>query len=166
MHRRWLEVAVGLFVMIGAISLLFLSLQAANLASFTRGDTYAVTAHFDNIGGLKVRAPVKSAGVTVGRVKSITFSDKNFQAVVTLELEKAFSFPKDTSANILTSGLLGEQYVGLSAGGDEANLKAGDRIASTQSALVLENLISQFLFKSAADSGASHGADRSADKNP
>jgi phospholipid/cholesterol/gamma-HCH transport system substrate-binding protein len=153
MNKRYIDVLVGLFVLAGALALLFLALQAGNLASFSRGDTYAVTAHFDNIGGLKVRAPVKSAGVTVGRVQSISFDDKKYQARVQLELEKAYIFPKDTSASILTAGLLGEQYVGLSAGGNEANLTQGESISSTQSAIVLENLISQFLFKSAAEAG-------------
>ena len=153
MNKRSIDGLVGLFVVAGALALLFLALQAGNLASFSRGDSYAVTAYFDNIGGLKVRAPVKSAGVTVGRVKSISFDDKKYQARVQLELEKTYAFPKDTSASILTSGLLGEQYIGLSAGGDETNLDQGARISSTQSAIVLENLISQFLFKSAADAG-------------
>ncbi len=153
MNKRLIDIWVGLFVLIGAVALLFLALQAGNLASFSRGDTYTVTAYFDNIGGLKVRAPVKSAGVTVGRVTSIAFDDKKYQAKVQLELEKTYVFPKDTSASILTSGLLGEQYIGLSAGGDEANLAQGARISSTQSAIVLENLISQFLFKSAAEAG-------------
>lgn len=154
MARRSIDVLVGLFVLAGAAALLFLALQAGNLASLTRGQAYAVTAKFDNIGGLKPRAPVKSAGVIVGRVKDISFDDKSFQALVTLELDQRFSFPSDTSASILTSGLLGEQYIGLSAGGDAKNLAAGSKISSTQSAVVLENLISQFLFKSAADSGA------------
>ncbi|HEU4622821.1 MAG TPA: outer membrane lipid asymmetry maintenance protein MlaD [Burkholderiaceae bacterium] len=153
MSRKTVDVFVGLFVLLGALALLFLALQAGNLASFTRGNTYSVTAKFDNIGGLKVRAPVKSAGVTVGRVKSISFDDGSFQAVVTLDLEEKFKFPRDTSASILTAGLLGEQYIGLSAGGDTANLAAGSSIGSTQSAIVLENLISQFLFKSAAEAG-------------
>jgi phospholipid/cholesterol/gamma-HCH transport system substrate-binding protein len=144
MNKRYIDVLVGLFVLAGALALLFLALQAGNLASFSRGDTYAVTAHFDNIGGLKVRAPVKSAGVTVGRVQSISFDDKKYQARVQLELEKAYIFPKDTSASILTAGLLG---------GNEANLTQGESISSTQSAIVLENLISQFLFKSAAEAG-------------
>lgn len=163
MSRRSVDVFVGLFVLLGALALLFLALQAGNLASFTRGGTYAVTAKFDNIGGLKVRAPIKSAGVTVGRIKSIGFDDASFQAVVTLDLDDKYKFPRDTSASILTSGLLGEQYIGLSAGGDTENLNAGARIASTQSAIVLENLISQFLFKSAADAGTN--SNQSGDNN-
>ncbi|WP_028312425.1 outer membrane lipid asymmetry maintenance protein MlaD [Derxia gummosa] len=153
MQTRKVNVFVGLFVLLGAAALVFLALQAGNLASFQRGETYEVSAKFDNIGGLKPRAPVKSAGVVVGRVGDIGFDDQTFQAVVRLQLDKRYAFPKDTSAAILTSGLLGEQYVGLNAGGDPDNLAPGERISSTQSAIVLESLISQFLFKSAADAG-------------
>lgn len=148
-HDLW----VGLFVMIGAAALLFLALKAGNLLNLSFEDTYAVTARFDNIGGLKVRAPVKSAGVVVGRVAAIRFDSTTYQASAELQLEKRFTFPKDTSAKILTSGLLGEQYVGLEPGFEEALLAAGDRITMTQSAVVLENLISQFLFNQAADAG-------------
>ncbi len=154
MHRKSIDVLVGLFVLIGAIALLFLALQAGNLASFTRGATYSLTADFDNIGGLKMRSPVKSAGVTVGRVSSITLDHDTFQARVTIALERRYEFPKDTSAAILTSGLLGEQYIGLNPGGAPDNLADGGRIASTQSAVVLESLISQLLFKSASDAGS------------
>jgi phospholipid/cholesterol/gamma-HCH transport system substrate-binding protein len=113
-----------------------------------------VTAKFDNIGGLKKGAAVKSAGVVVGRVDSIQFDGESFQAKVNLALQNQFAFPKDSSLKILTSGLLGEQYVGIVAGADEKNLVAGDNIGSTQSAVVLENLISQFLYNKAADSSA------------
>ncbi|CAN5315055.1 outer membrane lipid asymmetry maintenance protein MlaD [soil metagenome] len=154
MHRKSIDVMVGLFVLIGAIALLFLALQAGNLASFTRGKTYAVTANFDNIGGLKMRSPVKSAGVTVGRVTTIVLDPESFQAKVTISVDSRYEFPKDTSAAILTSGLLGEQYIGLNPGGATDNLADGARIAQTQSAVVLENLISQFLFKSASDAGS------------
>jgi phospholipid/cholesterol/gamma-HCH transport system substrate-binding protein len=142
---------VGVFVLLGAAALLFLALKAGNLASFGSGGGYTVTAKFDNIGGLKPRAAVKSAGVVVGRVTAIGFDDKTFQAVVTLSMDERFAFPKDTSAKILTAGLLGEQYVGLEAGGDEKNLAQGDVIRMTQSAVVLENLISQFLYNRAAE---------------
>ncbi|WP_341237243.1 outer membrane lipid asymmetry maintenance protein MlaD [uncultured Limnobacter sp.] len=142
---------VGLFVLIGAIALVFLALKAGNLSSFTTGDQYRVTAEFDNIGGLKSRAPVKSAGVTVGRVANINLDPVTFRAVVALDLEEGFEFPKDSSARILTSGLLGEQYVGIEAGGDLENLASGEKFARTQSAVVLENLISQFLFSKAAE---------------
>lgn len=153
MSKRGIEVLVGLFVLAGMVGLLFLALKAANLANFTIGSTYTVTAKFDNIGGLKPRAPVKSAGVTVGRVGSISLDKQSFQGLVALEIEKDFQFPKDTSAKILTSGLLGDQYVGLEPGGDETNLAQGDVIFMTQSAVVLENLIGQFLYSKAADSG-------------
>lgn len=148
-HDAW----VGLFVVIGAAALLFLALQAGNLLSLNFDETYAVDAKFDNIGGLKPRAAVKSAGVVVGRVESIRFDDKTFQARVRLQMQKQYVFPKDSSAKILTSGLLGEQYIGLEAGADERNLAAGDTISLTQSAVVLENLIGQFLFNKAADAG-------------
>lgn len=148
------DVWVGLFVLIGAAALLFLALKAGNLLSLNFDATYPVVAKFDNIGGLKPRAAVKSAGVVVGRIESINFDDKTFQAAVTIDLQKRFSFPKDTSAKILTAGLLGEQYIGLEAGGDEKNLASGDTIKSTQSAIVLENLIGQFLFNKAADAGS------------
>ncbi len=153
------DVWVGLFVMIGAAALLFLALKSGNLLSLSFAETYPVTARFDNIGGLKVRAAVKSAGVVVGRVESIGFDDKTFQASVTMQLEKRFAFPKDSSAKILTSGLLGEQYIGLEVGGDVKNLASNDVITQTQSAVVLENLISQFLFNKAADSGSAPAAD-------
>lgn len=155
MQRAKHDVWVGLFVLIGAAAILFLALKAGNLLSLSFEQTYPVVARFDNIGGLKARAPVKSAGVVVGRVASITFDDKTYQAQVELELEKRFVFPKDTSAKILTAGLLGEQYIGLEPGADEKNLVAGDVIKQTQSALVLESLISQFLYSKAADAGES-----------
>ena len=151
MQSKATDFWVGLFVIVGFAALLFLALKAGNLASFSFQDNYQVNAKFDNIGGLKPRAPVKSAGVVVGRVAAIRFDDKSYQAVAELELEKRYKFPKDTSAKILTSGLLGEQYIGLEAGGDPAALANGDRIVSTQSAVVLENLISQFLFSKAAE---------------
>ena len=154
MQKSRYDLWVGLFVLIGAAALLFLALKAGNLLSISFEDTYTVTARFDNIGGLKARAAVKSAGVVVGRVSSITFDDKSYQASVQLELQKRFAFPKDSSAKILTAGLLGEQYIGLEPGAEEKNLLAGDRIAQTQSAVVLENLISQFLYSKAADGGA------------
>jgi len=151
MQRKSLDLWVGLFVLLGAAALFFLAMKAGNMSSLSFQQTYPVITKFDNIGGLKPRAPVKSAGVVVGRVADIRFDDKSFQAVVTLKLESSYKFPKDTSAKILTSGLLGEQYIGLEAGGDTQNLVAGDRIKMTQSAVVLENLISQFLFSKAAE---------------
>ncbi len=153
MERSKNDVWVGLFVLLGAAAILFLALQSANLLSLSFQPTYQVVAKFDNIGGLKPKAAVKSAGVVVGRVESIGFDDKSFQARVTLALDTRYAFPKDSSLKILTSGLLGEQYIGIEAGADEKNLAQGDTLSSTQSAIVLENLISQFLYSKAADSG-------------
>jgi phospholipid/cholesterol/gamma-HCH transport system substrate-binding protein len=151
MQRSKNDVWVGLFVLVGAVALLFLALQSANLLSLSFQDSYRVVAKFDNVGGLKPKAAVRSAGVVVGRVEKIVFDDKSFQARVTLALESRYAFPKDSSLKILTSGLLGEQYLGLEAGADGSNLAAGDTISSTQSAVVLESLISQFLYSKAAD---------------
>jgi phospholipid/cholesterol/gamma-HCH transport system substrate-binding protein len=150
-RNRALDLWVGLFVALGLASLAFLALKAANATSFSAGETYTIKAKFDNIGGLKVRAPVKSAGVVVGRVTGIAFDNESFEAVVSFALDAKIQFPRDTSAKILTSGLLGEQYLGLSAGGDTVNLKAGDTLKLTQSAVVLENLIGQFLYNKAAE---------------
>jgi phospholipid/cholesterol/gamma-HCH transport system substrate-binding protein len=154
MAKKRIELMVGLFVLLGLLGLTFLALKAANLGSSGGGETYRVTAKFDNIGGLKARAPVRTAGVTVGRVKSIALDPTTFQGVVQLDISRDYQFPKDTSAKILTAGLLGDQYVGLEPGADEKNLAAGDAIKLTQSAVVLENLIGQFLYNKAADSGS------------
>ena len=151
MQRSKNDVWVGLFVVIGLMAVLFLSLQSANLMSVSWQKSYAISANFDNIGGLKKQAAVKSAGVVVGRVERITFDDKTFQARVDMALDERFAFPKDSSLKILTSGLLGEQYIGIEAGADADNLKAGDKVQATQSAVVLENLISQFLYSKAAE---------------
>ena len=152
MQRSKNDVWVGLFVLVGLVAVFFLALKSANLMQYSWSKDYTVTAKFDNIGGLKKGAAVKSAGVVVGRVESILFDDESFQAKVSLSLQNQYAFPKDSSLKILTSGLLGEQYVGILAGADEKNLVAGDTIGSTQSAVVLENLISQFLYSKAADS--------------
>ncbi|MCM2295361.1 outer membrane lipid asymmetry maintenance protein MlaD [Rhodoferax sp.] len=160
MQRSKNDVWVGTFVLIGAVAILFLALQSANLLSLSFQKTYIVKAKFDNVGGVKPKAAVRSAGVVVGRVENIVFDDKSFQAVVTLALESRYVFPKDSSLKILTSGLLGEQYLGIEPGAEDKNLVAGDTISSTQSAVVLENLISQFLFSKAAepaDGNASQG---------
>lgn len=159
MAKKTIETLVGLFVLLGMLAVLFLALKAANLATFSVGETYQLIAKFDNIGGLKVRAPVKSAGVTVGRVTSITLDKQSFQGLVTLEIDAKLAFPADTSAKILTAGLLGDQYLGLEPGGSDKDLKAGDTISMTQSAVVLENLISQFLYSRAAESGDAKGGD-------
>ncbi|MDR5732951.1 outer membrane lipid asymmetry maintenance protein MlaD [Caballeronia sp. LZ025] len=158
MKKTALDFWVGLFVVLGFVALLFLALKAGNMSSLSFQQTYAVRLKFDNIGGLKPRAPVKSAGVTVGRVGSIGFDGNTYQAVVTIDIDKQYQFPKDSSAKILTSGLLGEQYIGLEPGGDDQMLKNGDTLTMTQSAVVLENLIGQFLYNKAADSGASKAA--------
>jgi phospholipid/cholesterol/gamma-HCH transport system substrate-binding protein len=154
MSRRGIEIMVGGFVLLGIAALVFLALRAANLNSFSTDDTYALVAKFDNIGGLKVRSPVRSAGVTVGRVESITLDPQTFQGVVKIDVKKSVQFPADSSARILTSGLLGDQYIGLEAGAGEKNFAPGDTITQTQSAVVLESLISQFLFSKAADAGS------------
>ena len=151
MEKKNLETLVGLFVVLGAVALVFLSLKAANLASFSFDSTYQLKASFDNVGGLKIRAPVKSAGVTIGRIKSISFDDKRFQGVVTMEIDRRYQFPADTSGKILTSGLLGDQYIGLDPGGDDKNLQPGDSIKLTQSAVVLEDLIGKALYGKAAE---------------
>jgi phospholipid/cholesterol/gamma-HCH transport system substrate-binding protein len=155
MGKKSIETFVGIFVLLGIAGVVFLALKAANLGSFGGGDTYTLMARFDNIGALKVRAPVRSAGVTVGRVASIGLDPKTYQGVVRLEVERGFEFPKDSSARILTSGLLGDQYIGLEPGAEEKSFTAGDTIKQTQSAVVLESLISQFLFSKAADAGGS-----------
>jgi len=151
MHRKTIDVWVGLFVLLGLAALLFLAFQAGNMRSLSFGQTYSITGRFDNIGGLKPQAPVKSAGVVVGRVGEITFDDNSFQASVRLDMESEYKFPKDSSLKILTAGLLGEQYIGIEAGGDEQNLAEGDRINRTQSATVLEDLINQFIYSKAAE---------------
>ena len=151
MHRKTIDVWVGLFVLLGLAALVFLALKAGNMADISFEKTYAVSAKFDNIGGLKPQAPVKSAGVVVGRVGAIGFDDKTYQALVTLELEAGYKFPKDSSLKILTAGLLGEQYIGIEPGGDLKNLANGDRISRTQSATVLEDLINRFIYSKAAE---------------
>ena len=151
MQRSRNDVWVGLFVMVGMAAILFLALKSANLLSLSFQSDYKVTAKFDNIGGLKPKAAVKSAGVVVGRIADIKFDPATYEAVVTMTIDGRYHFPKDTFASIFTAGLLGEQYVGFDAGGDEKMLQAGDTIAKTQSAVVLEKLISQFLFSKAAD---------------
>lgn len=157
MQQKKSDLWVGLFVLIGALALVFLALQSANLLSLNFQKTYTITARFDNIGGLKPKAAVKSAGVVVGRIESITFNDQTFQADVAMSMETRYAFPKDSSLKILTSGLLGDQYIGIEAGASEENLKAGDRVTATQSAVVLENLIGQFLY-SKAEQGGDSGA--------
>ena len=149
-----LDLWVGLFVCAGIGALLILALKVGNMSGISVADTYKVYAEFDNIGGLKPRAPVKSAGVVVGRVEGFSLDMRTFRANVALRIDKRYPFPRDSSASILTAGLLGEQYIGMDGGGDEQNLKDGDRLKITQSAVVLEKLIGQFLYGKAAETGA------------
>lgn len=151
MDRTTIDLWVGVFIALGAAALLGLAMKVGNLTTGRVGATYSVTAAFENIGSLKPRAPVKSAGVVVGHVNNITFDSKTFEAVVTIDIDQRYPFPKDTFANIYTAGLLGEQYVGLEAGGDEVELKNGDKITQTQDAVVLEKMISQFLYSKASE---------------
>lgn len=162
MGRSKNDLWVGLFVLLGLAALLFLALQSANLLSLNFQSTYRITASFDNIGGLKPKAAVRSAGVVVGRVAQISFDDERFQARIALDMDSRFHFPQDSSMKILTSGLLGEQYIGVEAGADDKNWAAGDNVSQTQSAVVLENLISQFLYNSAAGNASSGGGGKSA----
>lgn len=154
MQARTLNLAVGGFVLLGILALLFMALQVSNLRAMSNGSTYEVVAFFDNIGGLKPRAAVKSAGVVVGRVRQIQFDDQQYQAKVIIDLDARYEFPKDSSAKILTSGLLGDNYIGLEPGAEDESLKPADRIRMTQSAVVLENLISQFLYNRPPEPGA------------
>jgi len=151
MNKTVLDLWVGLFVIAGVAALMFLALKVGSTSAVSASNSYEVVARFDNIGGLKPRAPVKSAGVVVGRVADIRFDNETYEAAVTLRLDKRYAFPKDTSASIMTSGLLGEQYVGLDAGGDSQTLKDKDRVLITQSAVVLENLIGHLIYGKAQE---------------
>jgi len=151
MNRTVLDLWVGLFVIAGVAALLFLALKVGSTSAVNTSDSYEVVARFENIGGLKPRAPVKSAGVVVGRVADIRFDNETYEAAVTLRVDKRYAFPKDTTAAIMTSGLLGEQYIGLEAGGDSSKLKDKDRILITQDAVVLENLIGHFIYGKAQE---------------
>lgn len=151
MSRKLIDLWVGFFVVFGFAALLFLALRVGNLSSANFAETYSLSAKFDNIGGLKVRGPVKSAGVVVGRVTNIGFDPSTYEAVVTMNIDARYQFPKDTFASILTAGLLGEQYIGLDAGGDEKMMKSGETFGKTQSAVVLEKLIGQFMFNKASE---------------
>ena len=153
MNRSTIDLWVGIFVALGLGAILFLSLKVGNLLTSTHSEGYRIEAAFDNIGGLKVRAPVKAAGVVVGRVEAIRLDPKTYEAVVSMSIDRQYAFSKDTIASILTSGLLGEVYVGLDSGGDPQMIAAGGRVGKTQSAVVLEKLISQFLFDRAAQGG-------------
>jgi phospholipid/cholesterol/gamma-HCH transport system substrate-binding protein len=158
MNRSTLDLWVGVFVTIGIAAILFLALKVGNLTSVSSAPGYHLDAAFDNIGGLKLRAPVKAAGVVVGRVERIRLDPQTYQAVVSMKVDRGYQFTKDTIASILTSGLLGEVYIGLDSGGDTQMLADGARIAKTQSAIVLEKLIGQFMFdKAAAGNGTAPG---------
>lgn len=146
-NTRTIEITVGIFVALGMAALLMLAMKVANLSQFTEHDGYEIRAYFDNVGGLQTRSAVKMGGVTIGRVTAIGFDQARFQAVVTMSIDRAYDhIPADTAANIYTAGLLGEQYVGLEAGGEEAELKAGDELTMTQSAMVLEKALQEFLY--------------------
>ena len=153
MQRTTLDLWVGIFVTVGVAALFVLALKVGNASSVSVSEGYRIIAEFDNIGGLKVRAPVKSAGVVVGRVEGISLDTRTFRANVALRIDKRYPFPRDSSASILTAGLLGEQYVGMDGGGEDQNLKDGDRLKITQSAIVLEKVIGQFLYGKAAETG-------------
>jgi phospholipid/cholesterol/gamma-HCH transport system substrate-binding protein len=157
MNRSAIDLWVGIFVVIGIGAIAFLSLKVGNLTSVSNAPGYHLDAAFDNIGGLKQRAPVKAAGVVVGRVEQIKLDPQTYQALVTMRLDQGYQFTKDTIASILTSGLLGEVYIGLDSGGDTQMLADGGRIGKTQSAMVLEKLIGQFMFDKAAGSPAPAG---------
>ncbi|NOL52269.1 outer membrane lipid asymmetry maintenance protein MlaD [Pelistega suis] len=153
MQSKKTDFLVGIFVLLGFLAVLFLALKAGNLSTFSFDKTYQVTAKFDNIGSLKARAPVKSNGVVVGRVAEVSFDNNDFRAIVKLNMEAKYAFPKDSSATIQTAGLIGEQYIGITAGAEEEMLKEGSEITYTQSALVLEELVSKFLFSTAEKEG-------------
>ncbi|HEX7273326.1 MAG TPA: outer membrane lipid asymmetry maintenance protein MlaD [Casimicrobiaceae bacterium] len=153
MNRSAMDLWVGVFVAMGIAAIIFLALKVGNLLTLNTTPGYVLEARFDNIGGLKLRAPVKAAGVVVGRVESVRLDPKTYEAVATLRIDRMYEFTRDTIASINTSGVLGEVYVGLDAGGDPVMLKNGDRIVKTQSAVVLEKLIGQFLFDKAAEGG-------------
>jgi len=158
MNRGTIDLWVGIFVTIGIAAILFLALKVGNLTSVSSAPGYRLQAAFDNIGGLKLRAPVKAAGVVVGRVEQIKLDPQTYQAVVSMKIDRGFQFTKDTIASILTSGLLGEVYIGLDSGGDTQMLGDGGRIAKTQSAIVLEKLIGQFMFDKAASGSPASAA--------
>ena len=155
MERTTLDLWVGTFVVAGIAALVMLAMKVGNLGTYNMSDTYQLHAYFSNIGGLKPKASIKSAGVLVGRVTGISLDTERYEANVVMSLDKRYQFPKDTFADILTSGLLGEQYIGLQPGGDSEMLKNGDQIRKTQSAVILEDLIGKFIFNKATEPAAS-----------
>ena len=154
MSKR-VEFVVGVFVLLGLLALAFLAMRAGNLSTFSLQPNYTVSAYFDNIGSLKKRSAIKSNGVVVGRVKNIAFDNQSYRAIVELDIEQQYEFPTDTSASIKTQGLIGEQYLDLTPGAEDAMLKDGGSIMYTQSAVVIEDLISRFLFSTADKAGSS-----------
>jgi len=166
LNRSTLDLWVGIFVMLGIAGILFLALKVGNLTSVSSAPGYHLQAAFDNIGGLKLRAPVKAAGVVVGRVDGIRLDPQTYQAVVSMKIDRGYQFTKDTIASILTSGLLGEVYIGLDSGGDTQMLAEGGKITKTQSAIVIEKLIGQFLFDKAASGSGASGAAPSGSSTP
>ena len=152
MTSRKVEIMVGLFVVAAVAAFLMLAMNVSNMSSYGGGENYVLKARFDNIGGLKVRSPVSAGGVTIGRVTDVQYDNESYEALVSMKIDTAYNqFPTDTAASILTSGLLGEQFIGLEPGAEEDYLKAGDVIDLTQSALVLEQVIGQFLFSKSDD---------------
>ncbi|MFZ2525062.1 MAG: outer membrane lipid asymmetry maintenance protein MlaD [Candidatus Ferrigenium altingense] len=149
MERTTVDLWVGMFVVAGIAALVMLAMKVGNLGTYNVSETYQVHAYFSNIGGLKPKASIKSAGVLVGRVTDITLDTERYEAKVVMDLDKRYQFPKDTFANIMTSGLLGEQYIGLMPGGDDQMLKNGEQLKKTQSAMVLEEMIGKFLYSKA-----------------
>lgn len=154
MERKTVDLWVGIFVAAGLIGLLVLALKVGNASSISVSDGYTITAEFDNIGGLRARAPVRSAGVLVGRVEMVGFDNETLRAKVIMRIDKRYEFPKDSSVSILTAGLLGDQFIGIDGGGDVELLKDGDRVKLTQSAIVLEKVIGQFLYGQASEGGS------------
>ena len=167
MNNRTMEIGVGLFVALGIAALFMLAMQVSNMSHFGRGESYVITAAFENIGGLKVRSPVTVSGVRVGRVDAIDYDTQAYEAVVSLRIDRHYdTFPEDTSASIFTAGLLGEQYIALEPGGAMQNLKPGDRIQLTQSALVMEQVIGQFLYSAATRDAPAPAAEAPGPEGP
>ena len=160
MAKKSTEAMVGAFVVLGLAGFIFLALKAANLASFGSAQTYKLSARFDNIGSLKVRAPVRSAGVSIGHVTAISLDAKTYQGLVSMEIKEGVEFPRDSSAKILTAGVLGDQYIGIEPGSDDKNIGPGEVIKQTQSAVVLEDLLGRLIFNKAADAGSAGGAQK------
>ena len=146
MERKTVDLWVGIFVTAGLIGLLVLALKVGNASSVRVSDGYTITAIFDNVGGLRARAPVRSAGVLVGRVEKVGFDNETLRAKVIMRIDRRYEFPKDSSVSILTAGLLGDQFIGIDGGGDIELLVDGDQVRLTQSAMVLEKVIGQFLY--------------------